>query len=282
MIGVTIGIGEKHYRYAQHAAMHFERNSGLKAHILTDDHYKEVRGHPVFRCTDDEKERICFLKFFLYDFFPEEKGIVYFDCDWQMLRKFEFNLHWRLLVVRDRTEHLLRDKEVKASDHFNYFNAGFMVSNVDHRPLFERCKQDTPLIPRAYQDQCVWNNLVEKMGIEVKYLHRIFNTMDIGRGLYSTETVAIHRGDYNYPFYEGQTTLGFAQSEEPISDFLIRQKEQAGLYRLYSGPAYKTIHLHPDGTTSDGTYWVDRGKGIKMFNITGHDQINFDKLVRLD
>ena len=183
--------------------------------------------------------------------------------------------------MRDRTECLLRDKEVKASDHFNYFNAGFMVSNVDHRPLFERCKKDAPIIPRKYYDQCVWNNLVEKMGIEVKYLHRIFNTMDMGSGLYARDTVGFHHS-YNYEQYNQETVIGYCAPEESISDFLIRQQEQAGLYRLYSGPAYKTIHLHPDGTTSDGTYWVDRGKGIKMFNITGHDQINFDKLVRLD
>ena len=280
MIGVTIGIGDKFRFYAERAAMHFREKSGLDCYIITEDHYKEVKSHPVFRCAIDEKEKICFLKFFLHDFFPNE-GIVYFDCDWQMLRKYSFHHPDKLLVVRDRTEHLLIGKEVKAADHFNYFNAGFMISGCEMKPLFDRCKEDAHLIPRKYYDQCVWNNLVEKTGVQVQCLHRIFNTMDMGRGLFYTETVGLHNG-YNYNQYDGQTVLGYCESEEPIQNFLIRQRELAGLYRIYRGNSYYTIYLHPDGTTSDGMYWIDRGKGVEIYNITGHQRYEFDKLVRLD
>lgn len=168
MIGVTVGIGDKHRRFAERA----------KQSVLKHTPLDEVKILEEF----DRGVSIYYTTFYLFDMFDCE-AIFYFDADICMVNDWDVTSYERFSAVRDISEHSLIQS---ASDRYDldpekYINAGmFIADRSKHKWIFDRAKEiafgDEYEMDRL-KDQTALNIVLQHNDVDVNYLPRKYNVM---------------------------------------------------------------------------------------------------------
>lgn len=259
MIGVTIGIGDKHLGYAREAAARFKEYTGLKTVVMTEEYLKEVEKHKVFKLARNEHDRILFLKFFILNFFYDD--VYYFDADYCVVDKIypEKMYDGRFTAVRDRI-HSLYDANIIASNVQNYFNAGMFIASPEHKNFFEQCIHLADKVDIKFGDQCILNSVAEWMQLNVNYISKLFNCLDFAGVMPDCNVLAVHNAMV-YDHYAAGTKpqltqkhfwdehLMYSFSRKPNKTFVFNEKIQ------------KPVTLLPDGLTTQGDVWFIDLKG---------------------
>jgi lipopolysaccharide biosynthesis glycosyltransferase len=196
MIAVTIGVGEKHRRYAEKSAEKVRDLLGMETRIISDEYlHLAVEGGTV-------KDRVYSLKFSIFDIYPDIDRVMYFDCDWRPVKR--FNLHefvpnengLYFCVDRIEGEHVQGLEDKFKLNRGTYFNAGWFVANRLHAELFAFCKKNYWEYGKVWYDQCVMNQVFKGM---VTYADRRLNVMNLNGG----DTLGFH-SSLNYEYYDGK------------------------------------------------------------------------------
>lgn len=251
MIGVTIGIGEKHLAYAREAAKRFEKYTGLKAVIMTEEYLKEVQHHEIFKSARCFEDKVFFLKFFVFKFFADD--VFYFDADYCCVDYFypHHSFDGRFTACRDRI-HSLYDKKIILSNVQNYFNAGMFLAAYENRSMFEKCLNDGPKIPFVYGDQCIFNAVVEEYKHPVRYLDKRHNCLDFTGIMVDCDVKAIHNSMV-YEYYEKGTEIEL--TKKFCWDTIAMEGLEGSATVVYPNKIQKPVYLHADGLTSEGNIW---------------------------
>lgn len=274
MIAVTIAYGDRYVKLARTAARRMTRMSGLETHVLGEEHLDRVaqefpRYHDL-----SHAHRIYLLKFWLFDFFPDEDRIVYFDLDWSPIRSFPVSelTQGDFCAVLDRTSVLLRQQDRYASDCGNYFNAGmFSVSRGNGSGFLEHCRVNYDQCPVIqWGDQCVMNYFAESFQMDLRLLPRIWNVMDHHGMWKDCDIIGVH-SKYNFDLFEHRVMLD--PDPEYFWDTAAMAEEARYPHTLDGAP----ISLRPDGTRSDGQVWfIDQTGRMHHMTFDGnrlHDEV---------
>jgi len=213
MIGITIGVGEKYKFYAGKAAEAFTKYTGMPVLIMDDTHidkYAEEMSKQVIR---HSQERAAYLKYNIFDAFPEENSFVYFDCDWMCLSKWdplEFDNQKEFICVRDRihyTEVIGQAKNLGMNPE-DYFNSGFFIVNREnHKHIFDECREKhSTMHNRKWADQCVFNKVLFDRKFPIRFLSKRYNWSDYNEYSKHMNIIATHSAD-NYHVYNGTSEL---------------------------------------------------------------------------
>ena len=197
-VAVTIGIG-KHLEYAQKSLEYVRDYLGLEARIITEEHLGLAvpgisRTHQIFS-----------LKFSIFDIYPDIERVMYHDCDWRPVRKFDLMPFIpdpkALYFCLDRVEgeHIQGLERKYGLPPKTYCNAGWFVAHRDQSPMFQYCKEHYLDYANRWGDQCVFNQI--NTG-KITVADRRLNVMDLGKLYHDSEVLAYHGGT-NYGVYEG-------------------------------------------------------------------------------
>lgn len=196
-VAVTIGIGA-HLAYAEKSAELVRKHLGLETRIITDEHL-----HLALNLRQ-LKEKVWTLKYRIWDIYPDIDFIVYHDCDWRPVRKFNLLEHLPdpndLYFCRDRDNEHIQGLEQKYGLKPNtYFNAGWFVANRKHKPIFDFCYKNYSKYQTTWGDQCVSNQVMKNV---VTLADKRLNVMDTNTDIPNKKVLAFHSSG-NYPVYEG-------------------------------------------------------------------------------
>ena len=154
MVACTIGVGEDRYAlYAKKSAEQVHKHTGLETYVLGNAEIDRVWADMKLNGIVTDKEKSCFLKYYIFDLLPFAEDILYHDADWCCISDWnpvEFKGRQELIVVRDRTWHLQDDPQCwtklgNFGDQWSYFNAGFMIMNrQEPLSINEVCKEGIP------------------------------------------------------------------------------------------------------------------------------------------
>ena len=204
-IAVTIGVGEKYQLLARLAAESCQRQTGLETVILGEEDMLA-----------EQFTRSHFLKFSLFDRFPDVENILFFDADTLFLRRFDpwvFEACESVVAVRDHenADWIKADAKRAGIAASEYFNSGFFIVNRTHHSkmllLAARLANeiDTPL-----HDQGPLNAARARLGIAVHWLDRAFNHLSFDGSKESERVVLAHfNGIANQSLEEIEKTYAF-------------------------------------------------------------------------
>ena len=139
MIAVTIGVGDKWREIAECSTDSVRERTGLETRVLGEEamaKYGFVQPH--------------WLKFRLFEEFPEAETILYFDADTIFLQEWDprvFARRSEFICVRDRDEYENIRSESRLIDvpANMYFNGGFFIANrTHHAALLHKAEHDLP------------------------------------------------------------------------------------------------------------------------------------------
>lgn len=170
MLAVTIGLGEKWAALAELAAESVRRRTGLETAILNET---ALQRHNLAKPH--------YLKFHLFEEFPEADCILYFDADTLFLQEWEprayFNKQEIVCVQdfwdRDYIRDDARDIGIAPKD---YFNTGFFIINRDHhQPLLKQAKAMVGKFRERFYDQTAINAARAELKIPLLFLPSEYN-----------------------------------------------------------------------------------------------------------
>jgi len=212
MIGITIGVGEKYKFYAEKAAEAFSENTGMPVVIIGDDYLDKYAEEMSKQVIYHSQERAAYLKYNIFDAFPEENSFVYFDCDWTCVSKWdplEFDNQKEFICVRDRIHYgeVRRQAKVLGMEPDNYFNSGFFIVNREnHKDIFDECRTRHSFINRKWADQCVFNQVLSERKFPMRFLSKRYNWADYRDESKHMNIIATHDVS-NYNVYNGTSEL---------------------------------------------------------------------------
>ncbi len=171
MIGVTIGSGKVFGKMAELAARNFTSCTGLPAHVIGKAEQLLLG-----------LERPHDLKFELFNLFPGEDAIAFFDADLIWLSDFEPREHFGddgFAAVRDlfNTDWILCDSARAGVRPQNYFNSGFFLIDRTRASILDEAKRlkTSGQITTPFKDQTFLNAAADRLGVAVQYLPQRFN-----------------------------------------------------------------------------------------------------------
>jgi lipopolysaccharide biosynthesis glycosyltransferase len=220
VIGVTIGIGERHKAYAEKSIEAFERFTGIEARMIDDEMFSR---YDFTHMSEHHNERTWIMKLYMFELFPDVENFIYFDCDWlatchmdlkNYLNKKEFH------CVRDR---IYKDDVKQAAENIGksgqeYFNAGFYIINrAHHKHVLEYAREIYMDSAKQWGDQCVTNRAVNDLAIPVLYLGREYNFMDYDPNSWAGQSLSINaiHTSFTYEVYDKNERLFLNQSYRP-------------------------------------------------------------------
>jgi lipopolysaccharide biosynthesis glycosyltransferase len=197
-VAVTIGIG-KHLEYAQKSCEYVRDYLGLETRIITEEHLSLAvqglsRTHQIFS-----------LKFSIFDIYPDIERVMYHDCDWRPVRKFDLMPYIpdpkALYFCLDRVEgeHIQGLERKYGLPPKTYCNAGWFVMHRDHHSMLQHCKDHYFDYPKKWDDQCVLNQVNKG---KISLVDKKLNVMDLNGQYPLKEVLAFHTSG-NYSIYEG-------------------------------------------------------------------------------
>ena len=204
-VAVTIGIGE-HLDYAKKSSEYVRNYLGLETRIITEEYLDY--GIPSLGFT----HKVFSIKFSIFDIYPDIERVMYHDCDWRPIRKFDLMPYIPdpkgLYFVLDRSEHNhLKDLEQRYGlPPRSYCNAGWFVAHRDHKPTFDYCKSHYFDYDNQYGDQCVFNQVIQD---KVTIADRRLNVMDLHKVYHESEVLGFHTSG-NYSIYNGAEDIDWA------------------------------------------------------------------------
>jgi len=197
-VAVTIGIGE-HLDYAKKSSEYVRNYLGLETRIITEEHLDY--GIPSLGFT----HKVFSIKFSIFDIYPDIERVMYHDCDWRPVRKFDLMPYIpdpkALYFCLDRSEKSdLQDLERQYGlPPRSYCNAGWFVAHRDHKPTFDYCKAHYFDYDNQYGDQCVFNQVMQD---KVTIAEKRLNVLDLYKIYHESEVLGFHTSG-NYPVYNG-------------------------------------------------------------------------------
>lgn len=175
MIGVTIGIGEKWKEVAEISAREMQRHTGIPCHVVSELPV-DFGFHPSW------------LKLRVFDLFPSEDEILFFDADilcikeWQpkpIIYRFgggEFQYDVDFSICND--EHSIavsqECKQFGIDGPWRYFNAGLWIAHRKHDPILKRALARGPKFGTWLEQTAL---TVELQNENVNVLQREFNRL---------------------------------------------------------------------------------------------------------
>jgi lipopolysaccharide biosynthesis glycosyltransferase len=194
-VAVTIGIGE-HLAYAKKSAALVRKHLGLETRIITDEHLHHALNLTQFN------EKVWTLKYKIWDIFPDLDFIMYHDCDWRPVRKFDVmdflpdpnDLYFCLDRNNDHTKDLEQQYRLKPS---TYFNAGLFFANRKHKPIFDYSYRNYFRFRTTWGDQCVSNQAMKNL---VTLADKRLNVMDLNTDIPNSKVLGFH-STFNYAVY---------------------------------------------------------------------------------
>jgi lipopolysaccharide biosynthesis glycosyltransferase len=259
-VAVTIGIGE-HLAYAKKSAALVRKHLGLETRIITDEHLHHALNLHQFN------EKVWTLKYKIWDIFPDLDFIMYHDCDWRPVRKFEVMDFLPdpndLYFCRDRQNDHIQGLEQKYGlKPFTYFNAGWFVANRKHKALFDHCYNNYRSYDIVWHDQCVSNQVMKGM---VTLADKRLNVMDLYGDYHESEILAFHSSG-NYSFYEGKIDLDW-NTTVPERIMLWDDSEAWATARQHFVEIYETCKAYRGGKALEvGTF---TGMGSMSMRLAG-------------
>lgn len=198
-VAVTIGIGD-YLQYAQKSAALVRKHLGLETRIITDEHLHLALNLRYFN------EKVWTLKYKIWDIFPDLDFIMYHDCDWRPVRKFDImdylpepnDLYFCLDRNNDHTKGLEKSYRLK---HSTYFNGGLFVANRKHKSIFDYSYNNYNRYISTWGDQCVSNQVMKNV---VTLADKRLNVMDLNTDIPNKKVLGFH-SPLNYAFYKGET-----------------------------------------------------------------------------
>lgn len=170
MVAVTIGVGAKWRKIAELAAESVRERTGLETRIMGDEAMTRYRLGTAH-----------FLKFRLFEEFPDADDILYFDADTIFLQQWDprvFAGHDELICVRDRDDDETVRKECKLIElpANMYFNSGFFIVNREHHArMLHKAEHDVPEYQTVFFDQTYLNRARRVLGIPALFLPKEYN-----------------------------------------------------------------------------------------------------------
>ena len=259
-VAVTIGIGE-HLAYAKKSAEYVRKHLGLETRIITDEHLHLALDLPTL------KERIWTLKYKIWDIFPDLDFIMYHDCDWRPVRKFDVMDFIPdpndLYFCRDRqNDHIEELEQNYGLDPNTYFNAGWFVANRKHKALFDHCFENYGKYENRWGDQCVSNQVMKGV---VTLADKRLNVMDLYQHYHESEILAFHSSG-NYSFYEGKIDLDW-NTTVPERIMLWDDSKSWATARQHFVELYETCRAYRGGRALEvGTF---TGMGSMSMRLAG-------------
>lgn len=280
MLAVTIGVGPVYGDMARHAAARVRALTGLETTILGDAELARCvprsvveKGGPMSAAA---------LKFMVFELFPEEEDILYFDSDLMFLRPWSpqrFAGSTALVVVRDLwfLDHVRHESALAEIPEDVYFNFGLFIANRSHHAaLFGQAMEQMGRVHELgwqLYDQTLINRLAHQTRLPIRYLDRRHNF--IGYALDSETSGVLSAFAAHAPLRrvrvpEKRTTLALmptAIGPDPARGPHFELDEDAarmlaGTVARFrrAGEAGQAIELREDhtiglGWSEDATYW---------------------------
>ncbi len=191
MIAVTAAVGEKYELMASLAAASCREKTGLRTEILGAEHCRKYSIKPLG------------LPFCLFEEFPDEEQILFFDSDTIFLKPFDprsaFNSE-DLLAVRDRydTSFIIDDAQRIGIEPNEYFNAGvFVVNRSRHREYLAFAAKLFQANNLPFLDQTAMNMARKMMNLPITYLPEKYNHIQFFLEPENTSTIIGHFISHN-------------------------------------------------------------------------------------
>jgi lipopolysaccharide biosynthesis glycosyltransferase len=176
MLAVTIGVGEKWRGLAELAAECVRLRTGLEARVIGEEamaRYGFSQPH--------------WLKFRLFEEFPEVETILYFDADTIFLAEWDPRVlagRSEFICVRDRADDENIRREARDIDlpADMYFNSGFFIANrTHHAALLRKAEHDVAQYETIFRDQTHLNRARMVLGIPALFLPKQWNFLGFDR-----------------------------------------------------------------------------------------------------
>jgi lipopolysaccharide biosynthesis glycosyltransferase len=183
------------YKYAQWTCGIVKKNLGFDSVILDNEYLKYgVKNTSNF-------DSITSIKLVLFDIFPDADRIMFFDCDWRPVRKFDINQYCSqqegLYFVEDRPE--CEFFRIKYGMKNPYFNSGFFIADRSYSvDLFKYAYQNYLSYERIHVEQCVMNQVFDG---HVTYLDKRLNVTKVG--IFPNKEVLAYHNGHNYQISVG-------------------------------------------------------------------------------
>jgi hypothetical protein len=175
MIGVTIGLGEKWKEVAEISAREMARHTGISCHVISE-------------APDDFSFHPSWLKLRVFDLFPGEDEILFFDADILCIRDWEpkpkiYNLrgheiHHDAGINICNDEHSIsvgqECRQFGIDGQWKYFNAGLWIAHRKHDPILKRALARGPKFGTWLEQTAL---TVELQSENVSVLPRQFNRL---------------------------------------------------------------------------------------------------------
>jgi hypothetical protein len=144
MIGVTIGIGAKWKEVAEISAREMSRHTGLTCHVVDEVPVGVSVSHPSW------------LKLHVFDMFPSEDEILFFDADVLCIRDWEPKDDLGQYIYMGNPQFRICNDEHSVAVHqecqqfgikgtSRYFNAGLWIAQRHHDPILKRAAAHGPV-----------------------------------------------------------------------------------------------------------------------------------------
>lgn len=244
MIGLCVGIGERHARAARRAARRVKRWLGVD-HVVILGKATLDKWCPAEAGWRDEVSRIQCLRLYSFRILSGVDRIFHFDADWYARQHPDdaacetFHNSEDFLGVWDFPARELEGRYGLPTG--TYFNGGFWVANrKNHARAFEYAIEHRRELPELYADQCILNQAFARCGITPRFMPRHWG----GLWLPDEDPVAIHgRGN---------------PDRDPECHGYI-QLDSSELARLSDD------HFRPDGLTVTARPWRPKnGKPVQL------------------
>lgn len=175
MIGVTIGIGERHAQLAVKAGKAIQEYYGVDKILVLNDKHLEIYCPNANRFPDAIR-RMFFLKFCI-PLICDDNRWLYFDADYRVIK--HPPSYWLESLRFSEKLLAVNDCWPQCPYPWPYHNAGFYVANrAAHEQLFAWCRANYFSVPEIFGEQCVWNRGIRELGVKVLELPYEFNARE--------------------------------------------------------------------------------------------------------
>ena len=265
-------------RMAELAAKSCHRHTGLETYILGED---AVRRHGVAGPH--------FLKFKLFEEFPNAETILFFDADTIFLRAFDPALlaerpEWTCVCEPENSPWITEDAVRAGIATEEYFNSGFFIAHRRHHTgLLAEAERIAPGISSPFFEQTALNVARLRLGIAAHWLPAAYNRLDFANVLSVDGTVLAHVSGLGLwlpeeirDYHRYWATRGNAPAEAARA---AQSELSASAYEYDRiGHDFRRMTFLPGGLVADGAADAEKRweladeNGANVLWLTGHAQ----------
>lgn len=251
-IAVTIASGEKFSHLAKYGATTCANHTKLPVFVLGEE---EVFAY-------GERAAV-YLKYKLFELFPDAENILYFDGDVLFLQKFDvasfFDREEFVCVADRRTPAIDEEAEFGGLHPSEYFNAGLFIANrTHHMRMFEMADLFPRRCEKYFYDQTAFNSARSHSGVPLCFLPKEYNFIRFQDGISSDGVVVAHFNGISQSPLETSRRLfqywvAFSGCGTYCDDPLARARIKPGVYKYTRvGECERLVMFSTDGLIDSG------------------------------